>query len=378
MSSDEPITPEFVGGIEAILEDDAVVEPILSEVTDAESGPPEYEISTYPADFTLVGLHQQWLGGDIFIPDFQRQFVWKQPQASRLVESFLLGLPVPPVYFYTERASERFLVIDGQQRLRSMFYFFEGFFGPEAKGRRPVFRLTGLNEKSRYANKSFDDLKTSDEASARRLQNSVLRAFVVKQLDPADDTSVYHIFERLNTGGMRLVGQEIRNAIYHGPFNNRLNTMNLDPKWREIFGRSEPDARMRDVELILRFLALNENPIAYEPPMKDFLSRFMSRQRQSSPEVLELFDETFRRTAALVRAALGPRPFHIRAGLNAAVFDSVFVALARRGTTPSDGLKERYAQLIRDPNFTDVTSLATTNVDTVRRRIAMAGEALAP
>jgi hypothetical protein len=130
--------------------------------------------------------------------------------------------------------------------------------------------------------------------------------------------------------------------------------------------------------LILRFLALNESPNAYEPPMKDYLSRFMSRQRRASPDVLQQFEETFSRTAALVRTTLGPKPFHIRAGLNAAVFDAVFVALAVPSVTPPPHLKDRYVRLIRDPNFTDVTSLATTNVDTVRRRIALAREALAP
>jgi uncharacterized protein with ParB-like and HNH nuclease domain len=79
------------------------IEKIESEEDDYISSPPDYEISTYPADFTLEGLHAKWKAGDIEIPKFQRQFVWKQAQASKLIESFLVGLPVPAVFFYTEK-----------------------------------------------------------------------------------------------------------------------------------------------------------------------------------------------------------------------------------------------------------------------------------
>ena len=158
---------------------------------DYESAPPDYQISTYPADFTLEVLHQKWKAGDILIPDFQRGFVWKQVQASKLLESFLVGLPVPAVFLYNERKSQKFFVIDGQQRLKSIFYFFEGYFGPETQGTRRVFRLTGLSPDSTFNGKWYDDLRDEDK---RRLKNAVLRAFVVQQLDPADDSSMYHIF----------------------------------------------------------------------------------------------------------------------------------------------------------------------------------------
>src|SRR5712692_2486466 len=145
---------------------DIEFERITSEEEDYESAPPTYEINTYPADFTLEVLHQKWNAGDIEIPRFQRQFVWKQIQASKLMESFLIGLPVPAVFLYTERTTQRFLVIDGQQRLRSVFHFFEGLFGEEKKGKREVFQLRGLSEKSKYFGKTFQDLH---EADRRRL-----------------------------------------------------------------------------------------------------------------------------------------------------------------------------------------------------------------
>jgi hypothetical protein len=342
-----------------------------AEQEDEETGPPEYEISTYPTDFTLQVLHQQWQEGAIVVPPFQRQFVWKQPQASRLIESFLLGLPVPPVYFYTERGTDRFLVIDGQQRLKSIAYFFEGFFGEESAGRRPVFRLTGLHEKSRFLNKTLSELEESDPASTRRLNHAVLRAFVVKQLDPKDDTSIFHIFERLNTGGTRLVGQEVRNAIYGGPLNDSLKRLNRYPDWRAIVGRVSPDKHMRDEELILRFLALHENLSGYQKPLGDFLSRFMQRQRNASPAVIRRYEELFRQTVSRTRDALGPRPFHLRAGLNAAVYDATLVAMSSESPTVPD-IRAAFFELTRSTEFFDLTSYATTDTDSVKRRIELA------
>lgn len=352
------------------------IERVESELLDAESTQAEYEISTYPADFTLEGLSEKLRTGEILIPPFQRKFVWSVAQASRLIESFLLGLPVPPVYLFTEKESEKLLIIDGQQRLRSISYYFEGFFGEETRGRRPVFRLTSLNERSRWAERSYADLEKYDEPSARKLRNQVLRSFIIKQIDPRDDTSIYHIFERLNTGGTTLAGQEIRNCIYHGRFNDLLMELNRNTSWRAIFGRRAPDTRLRDVELILRFLALSESSPSYGKPMKDFLSRFMSRHRNAPSEILKSFADRFAEVAAIVNNELGPKPFHVRAGLNAATFDAVFVALARGATYTPGELRARYRLLIANEDFIKATTSGTTDVETVRARFALASRAL--
>src|SRR5690606_359383 len=173
-----------------------------------------YEIATYPSDFTLSGIAQMWNDGDIDIPDFQREFVWTIKQSSLLIDSFLSGLPVPPVFFYIDDDNKN-LVIDGQQRILSVVFYFEGYFGKEStQGKRQVFRLTGLGENSRYHNKKFVDLSESDQ---RKLKQAVLRAVNIRQLSPSEEsTSAFHIFERLNTGGTPLRPQEIRNVVFRG------------------------------------------------------------------------------------------------------------------------------------------------------------------
>jgi len=169
-----------------------------SEDEDTEDAYVQFEISTYPSDFTLQVLHDKWQNGEIVIPPFQRGYVWTQEQASRPVESFLLGLPVPPLFFYIDE-SKKSLVIDGQQRLKSIFFFFEGYFGEEdsKSGKRQTFRLKGLHHKSPFSNLTHSELGEDVQVA---LKDSVLRAINVKQLSPSkEDTSVYYIFERLNT-----------------------------------------------------------------------------------------------------------------------------------------------------------------------------------
>ncbi len=357
---------------QTVKPDDIEFERITSEEEDYESAPPDYEINTYPADFTLEVLHQKWKNGEIEIPHFQRQFVWKQVQASKLIESFLIGLPVPSVFLYTERKTQRFLVIDGQQRLRSVFYFFEGFFGEEIRGRRTIFQIKGLSDKSKYLGKEFKNL---DEVDQLKFKNCVLRSFIVQQVDPNDDTSIYHIFERLNTGGTLLANQEIRNCVYQGTFNRLLHEINKFRAWRNIVGKSTPDSRQKDIELVLRFFALLDHS-HYQKPMKDFLSKFMKANHDLGKKTIKDFENLFAKTCTFVVSHLGEKPFHIRAGLNSAVFDCVMVSFAKNLDAIPQNIKERYDNLIKNSDFLKNVSSATTDEEVVKSRFTTAEKKL--
>jgi uncharacterized protein with ParB-like and HNH nuclease domain len=134
--------------------------------------------------------------------------VWTISQSSRLIESFLLGLPVPAIFLFTDPHTETQIVVDGQQRLMSIKYFFEGYFGEEDKGARKVFALQGLSEESPYYNVTYRELESRNPQAFNKLNDSVLRTFIIKQLDPKDNSSIFHVFERLNTGGTQLVGKK--------------------------------------------------------------------------------------------------------------------------------------------------------------------------
>jgi hypothetical protein len=363
---------------EQSVEAETDFEPIPSELQDQEASLKAFEVLTYPADYTLEVLVDKWRKRQIVIPKFQRRFVWSQVQASKLVESFLLGLPVPAIFLFSDPSTSELLVVDGQQRLKTIAYFFEGYFGVEEGGVRAVFRLTGLDDHSPYLGRTYDDLRSSNPGAFAKLNDSVLRAFVIKQLDPADDTSIYHIFERLNTGGTLLNPQEIRNCIHHGPFNDELVGLNQLSAWRGVFGRPQPDKRQRDVELILRFFALHYSAQTYKKPMKDFLNRFMRDQRHADQRQLDDFSRLFRGTSDAVRQSLGAKPFHIYSGLNAAVFDSVFVAVSRHleALPGVEQLAERYGRLKRDSAYLSWVASSTTDDDVVSKRLARADEIL--
>ena len=346
------------------LESDEVIELIDSEEEDADSGVPVYRIRSYPADPDLETLFARWTRGEICIPEWQRGFVWKPTQASKLIESFLMGLPVPGIYVFVERDDERQLVIDGQQRLRSVFGFMNGEF-PDGSD----FILRGVDE--RWEGKRFNSLEWTDKA---RLLHSILRITYIEQLEPVDKgSSIYQIFERLNTGGTALTPQEIRNSSYHGQFNDMLRETNKEPVWRKIFGTPQPDARMRDVELIARFLALQEGSEFYTKPMKQFISDFMFRhQKDADPLPKEmLFMDSVRR----VVDSLGERPFHIRRGINVAAYDAIMVAFANSPSTPTD-ISERYKTLLGDTNFIKATTGSTTDLLTVKERLDLANRIL--
>lgn len=351
---------------------DIELEPITSEDEDYESAPPEYEISTFPADYTLEVLHSKWTAKDIHIPTFQRSFVWKQVQASKLIESFLVGLPVPAVFLYTERKSQTHFVIDGQQRLKSIFYFLDGYFGESKGDIRKVFRLTGLSEKSKFIGKTFSDLDVEDQ---RRLKNCVLRSFIVQQLDPNDDTSMYHIFERLNTGGTLLTNQEVRNSVYHGKFISFLDDLNKNKDWREILGKANPDTRKKDHELLVRFFAMRDIS-AYEKPLKDFLSRYMQKNRSASEEARKSAVTIFEKTCNTIITTLGNKPFHVRAGLNAAVFDAVMITISKHLNEIPEDLRARYKTLLSDTDFEKATRESTTDKERIVSRLRRAEEIL--
>lgn len=326
----------------------------------------EYQLTSYPTDYTLAVLYDQWKSGDIVIPDYQRKYVWKIEQASRLIESFLLGLPIPQVFFHVDE-DNKLLVIDGQQRITSIAYFFDKFFGDEQNGTRKVFRLTGLSERSPFAGKSIDEL---DSSSNRKLRNAPLRAINIRQLHPQEGNgSVYQIFERLNTGGTALKPQEIRNAVFRGPFNELLKELNTDTSWRALIGKSEPDKHMRDVELVLRIFALSFFREKYNGMMKGFLSDVMLANKQADSAVAKGFGNAFSTASKLLKTHLPSSPFHRGGPVNSAMVEAVFCATIRN-LDASSLLAEsaRFEALKADSLFRNAITVSTSANERVRDR----------
>ncbi|TJZ92496.1 DUF262 domain-containing protein [Paracoccus gahaiensis] len=332
----------------------------------------EFDISVAPADPTLELLANKIQAGDIIVPFYQRKYVWKIEQASKLIESFLMGLPVPQVFLYVND-EDQLEIIDGQQRIMSVKYFFEGYFGePDNQSRRQVFRLKGLAERSEFNGKTFQELPPRDQ---RRLKNTALRAIHIKQLKPSlRNDSVFHIFERLNTGGTQLKPQEIRNAVYRGKITDELRALNEDAAWRKILGINRPDKNQKDVEILLRLFSLFENWPNYEKPMLRHLNSQMEQNKGFASERAKAFKKRFPLVTVLVAENIN-RPFRPKGVINSALLEGVMVALLEEKKPDAERLVKGYKALINDEKFTTLIRGATTDTLTVKDRIARAKKA---
>lgn len=329
-----------------------------------------YEIASYPSDYSLDMICKKVKEKDFQIPDFQRNFVWTIKQSSLLIESFLLGLPVPQAFIYIDHQNNS-LVIDGQQRMLTIAFYFEGMFGEEnAQGKRQVFRLTGLDPKSPYNNKRFEEL---EDAAQKKLKNATLRIVNIQQLSPKEDsTSVFHIFERLNTGGTPLKPQEIRNCVFHGKIVRQLDELNKLSSWRKVLGRPRPDKHERDAEMLLRVFAMTLDHSSYEKPMKEFLNTRMKKSRDDADGALAEFSRHFSSVIDRVCKELPEKPFHIRGPINLAALDSVVSVLVRHQDKPIEGLAARFEKLKEDVGFQESIFFNTSDASSVKKRLQLA------
>jgi hypothetical protein len=333
--------------------------------------PERYDIASYGADFDVDGVVKRLRNGDIFVPPFQRDYVWNLNEASRFIESLLLGLPVPGVFLAKETQSNKMLVIDGQQRLKTLQFFYDGFFNPKPLDKtKKIFKLNGVQKP--FDDKSYVELFDNDRL---KLNDSIIHATIIKQESPEDnDTSVYHVFERLNSGGRRLQPQEIRKAIYHGNFNDLIASLNKHENWRTIYGPISK--RMKDEELILRFFALLYNRRNYEKPMYEFLNKFNAKHRNDKVNNMNQFVKDFSDTIDAVFTAIGEKAFRPERSINVAVLDSVLVGIAERlkrgPITNYQSVKIAYSKLLIDEQYKKATTQGTSDEQTVNDRISYA------
>jgi hypothetical protein len=340
-----------------------ILKPDIENLDEDEAIPFEYSISSYGADYDVFGLIRRLDNEDIELPTFQRGFVWEQSRSSRFIESLLLGLPVPGI-FLSKAENEKLLVIDGQQRLMSLKYFYDGNWADGT-----VFRLKNLE--TRFQDLTYKELAPEDR---RRLDNSIIHTTVVEQDKPTDDnSSIYFIFERLNTGSKPLTPQEIRAAIYRGEFNDLLQVLDSYPNWKVLVGDLN---RRRGEELILRFLAMYLWFDNYVKTMKSFLNEYMGKNRHLRLHTAEQLTIIFNNTVDVIHNCLGEGAFRPTRAVNAAVMDAIMIGIARRlekgEIRNCTMLSERHYKLIKDPKF---LRASTSDIGSVNQRLKLSNKA---
>lgn len=347
---------------ESEVTESAVDDPIDEDDTIVQSV--RYQITSYGADFPVDGIVSRLERSAIYIPRFQRKFVWTHTQASRFIESLLLGLPVPGIFLFRDPTTRKLMVVDGQQRLRSLQHFYRGTFGQRK------FDLLGVSED--YQNKTYRSL--SPEAK-QDLDDSIIHATIFQQDEPsADRSSIYSIFERLNTGGSPLQPQEIRACVYRGRLNDLLSDLARNSHWKAVYHST--NTRKKDEEIILRFLALYYERSNYERPMKQFLNRFMEKYRDANDSDCERFRRSFETTIEVVDTILTPKSLRPKRALNVSVADAVLVGLAHRlergPITETDALRTANKRVLQLLEEEELFTIGTTNKDRVERRIELA------
>ena len=256
--------------------------------------PPERKISTQPYDLSVQTLNEQWEDKTLEIPEIQREYIWDNGRASRLIESLILNIPIPPVYL-SETKDAKFEVIDGHQRVRSIARYLNNEFG-----------LSGLRIMDEYKGSKFFQLPVREQ---RFLKSRSLRAVVISY--DSHPSMKFEVFERLNTGGISLNAQELRNSIYRGAFNKKLKYLAKTADFRRCIGTASPRRRMVDEELVLRFLALREFLPDYRPPLKRTLNDYMYNNRDPDSAWLDEKALVFEDTMAEIAVTLGDQSFRL-------------------------------------------------------------------
>lgn len=220
-------------------------------------------------DWTTETIVSQLKRGNIQLnPRFQRRDAWKRDRKSRFIESLVVGLPIPQIVLAESKQDRgKFIVLDGKQRLLAILQFW-GL----GEGENNAYALSGLTLRDDLKKKSFIHLSTGPayEADYNALCNQPIRTVVIRNWK---DTNFLHtVFLRLNTGSVTLSPQELRQALLPGPFSDYIDeAAGQSASLRRLLGLVEPDPRMRDIEILARFLAFRFFADKYPGRMKKFL-----------------------------------------------------------------------------------------------------------
>ncbi len=343
----------------------------LEDLSDADPNPPS--VSYAGQDFDVLGLVRRLDAGDIAVPrfglsdpsiesaGFQRGFVWTKKQMDRFVESLILGFPVPGIFLVRQKSDHRYLVLDGQQRLLTLQYFYRGIYSTRE------FSLQNVSD--RLKGKTYASL---DDRDRRTIDNSFMQATVVTTDGSKESLeSVYQIFERLNAGGTQLTPHEIRVALYAGPLVDLIEELNVRPSWRSLYGRKSP--RLRDQELVLRILAMYLKSDEYARPLKAFLNDFAEEFRQAAAPALVSAKGLFEQASDLLDQTVGEDALRKNSRqVNAARTEAIFFGLMSRlasGSLPREDVAVALNALDGVREFDEATSRSTADENVVSARL---------
>lgn len=233
------------------------------------------DIIVYARDWTIDTIYQQIDNGNIDLnPAFQRRNAWTDDKRSKLIESIMIGYPIPEIVLAEDMKHKRtFIVIDGKQRLLTL----AGFMNHEKYKYWDTPKLKGLKLLNQLNGKTFEDF-CQEKNLKTEFGNSSLRCSVITnyRTEDGNDSVLYDLFYRLNSGSVKLSTQELRQALYRGHFSNWLiEVTSSKTQIHHALSLSDADKRMRDAEMVLRLLAFCFRANKYKGNLKSFLDESM-------------------------------------------------------------------------------------------------------
>lgn len=328
-------------------------------------------------------------------PAYQRRPRWDRERQSRLIESFIMNIPVPPLFVY-ESDLAKYEVMDGQQRITAILEFYTN-----------IYKLEGLEQWPELNGRIYDKLPSEIRKGLDRRSISYIVLLKESATTSEEETLLrQQVFERLNTGAVKLSHQEIRNSLYQGNLNTLLIDVAKNRSYREAWGvpaytetedeklsdelaKNRNYITMRDLEIALRFFALRHIE-HYQRGMKGFLDLYMVRARSFGDEDIEmlraLFDKTIRLASEIYQETLfrpwDPEAQKWSAKPQVAFADAVMVGLSRHLQHSSElrGRRESVLEatkrlFLENPSGT-FTGRGNTKED-VKERIGLFDEMLA-
>ena len=342
-----------------VLEEDEYADDEGEDAIAWQELPPDRDFFASPYDPPIKSLVQEIRERELIVrPTFQRYQVWDDTIKSRFVESILLNIPIPTLFFADDE--DKKVVVDGQQRLLALKDFLDN-----------AYALRGLEVLAPLNGKRWDALT---ERQQRIINNRTLRCLVISEKSDAEIR--FQVFERVNQGGLPLNGQEVRHCIYRGELNDLLHELVEHETWLRLYGRADRHPRMTDCELVLRFFAVRHALPNYTPPLKRLLTNYMTDHRHPLPEKVDALQNAFLSAIKGVESVFADRPFRrIREinghpeydrNFNRAIFD---IQMLTSGMIPiewlnenCDRIREEFQQLcVTDAIFADSVSRATAD-----------------
>jgi hypothetical protein len=322
-------------------------------------------------------------------PDFQRHAVWSEKQKSELLESILMGIPLPLIYV-KEDDKGVYIIVDGRQRLTTLFDFMDNKF--------PLQKLTVLKDLN---GKCFSESATNDKVLSQMQQSKIedcpLTLHVIKP--PTQDRVTFDLFDRVNRGGTRLNNQEMRNAIYQGPATKFLRDLVQFDSFKEATENSIKPDRMKDTYLVLRMISFylwkkkqlvsvkdKDSPLVeYRSDLEDFLGKTMDFLNHESSSVFrEDFLKKFNSGMQGCKNILGTGCFRLpkksggsRRPISMALFESVsyfIMELLDQSQEKYESIRNRFQCLLSDEKFIRSTSYIVDSNISVKNRFDMVEE----